>query len=255
LIARGRHAEALVRCEERLAVDAADAFAAASAGALYLAAGDGTRAINYLRRALHLDARPGGVWGNLGTAYLLEGRFGRAVRMLARARRLGAAYPAEFTAACRGRAAELFGAGRRAAAARLLFRALSEGPDDALTWSNLGALYGSVGKVRAGIRCMRRAVLLCPENLGFRSNLAVISNYQADWTPERVRDWHLELFSDLGRPPGDYRNSPAPDRPLRVGYFSADFRFRPPAFFLPSLLGSHDHRHALRRCDVVARSE
>jgi protein O-GlcNAc transferase len=241
-------AKALALCEQRLAEDSEDSRALSAAGALHLAAGNYEQATPFLRRAVRLRPQVAEHWGNLGVACLCRSEYGRAARLLARARRLCGGFSRELALACRGHAAQLFRQGNWEFAARRLREALREEPADAVTWSDLGALYGGVGKVPGAIRCFTRAVDLDPQSLFLRSNLAVILNYRGDLSPEQVRDRHLDLFQHLGRETAGHANESDPARKLRVGYYSADFRFRPPAFFIPPLLEHHNRNQFVIFC-------
>jgi predicted O-linked N-acetylglucosamine transferase (SPINDLY family) len=104
----------------------------------------------------------------------------------------------------------------------------------------LGALYAGSGKIRAAGRCFRKAIEASPQTVLARSNLAITCNYRSDWSPEQVRDAHIEIFRSFGPPADDHANEPDPHRRLRVGYYCAEFRFGPPAFFLPPMLKCHN---------------
>jgi tetratricopeptide (TPR) repeat protein len=66
-----------------------------------------------------------------------------------------------------------------------------------------------------------------PERLQARSNYLFLQNYN-NISDEAISEMHIaeaaELRSQLGRPQGQFGNNPDPDKPLRVGYLSSDFR-------------------------------
>ncbi|MBM4107474.1 MAG: tetratricopeptide repeat protein [Phycisphaerae bacterium] len=69
-------------------------------------------------------------------------------------------------------------------------------------------------------------------------------NYSDKLTPERIFEQHRELGSlmqDMAPPdPRPLLNAIDPDRPLRVGYVSQDFRNRSAAHFIEPILARHD---------------
>lgn len=245
---QGKPEDATAACEDLLGVDPESGEALAGLGAVRVLCGEYEAAVGFFARAVRLHPGVASYWGNLGAAYLCLGDMQRAARLLARARRLDGGFAREYWRACRCRAADLYRKGLWKRAAGQLLEAIRADPLNADSWSDLGSMYGGTGKIRAGARCFRQAIILDPANTVFRSNLAVIQNYRSDLSPEQICDSHRELFSPFSQLPPAHQNSPDPDRLLRVGYFSADFRFRPPAFFLPSLLAHHDRSRFVIFC-------
>ncbi len=96
------------------------------------------------------------------------------------------------------------------------------------------------------IASLRRAVDLSPENQQIHSNLLLILNYHPDYDRaglfKEARLWAKKFGPPLIPPSGSFLNDPAPDRCLRVGYVSSDFRAHAAAFFLTPLFKSHDPR-------------
>jgi tetratricopeptide (TPR) repeat protein len=235
LIERRDYEGALALVRERLRVDPADAAALSGLGAIHLLRKDYPAALRELRHAVRAAPALASAWGNLGSACLCAGDPRRAVGYLRRAQRLsgGTSFSGEYAAGCRWRAAELRRVGRRMSAVRMLAASLRAEPD-AASWSDLGTLYASLGRGPAAERCFRRAIQLEPGDAQFRSNLAISLLFRPDLSPEQVAQGHRDLFAELPR-----QATAALRRgggPLRIGYFSADFRLRPLAFFLPSLL-------------------
>lgn len=121
-------------------------------------------------------------------------------------------------------------------------RALELEPDFAEVWSNLGTLEQKQGELSSALECYRRALQLNPQSAEAGSNLLLCSAHDPDITPqflyEAHRDWgqrHTRLV-----PPPPYTNIRVADRPLRVGYVSADFVRHPVMRFFISIVENHN---------------
>jgi len=122
-------------------------------------------------------------------------------------------------------------------AARLL-------PDWAPPYVNMAYLQMRRANPEAAIALYRKAIELDPPAPIPRSYLLFTLNMSDAVSPEetfiehrRYGEW---LAGVTGAPSRDHANSPDPERVLRVGYVSADFRIHPVAQFLDPLLGDHD---------------
>ncbi|MBS4096880.1 MAG: tetratricopeptide repeat protein [Sulfuricella sp.] len=87
-----------------------------------------------------------------------------------------------------------------------------------------------------------------PQSPDAMSGLLFCSNYDPELTPEQVaeayKSWD-QRFAKWRAPAPDFRyaNDPDPNRKLRVGYISGDFRQHSVAFFSEPILAHHDHEH------------
>src|SRR5690606_13311469 len=136
------------------------------------------------------------------------------------------------------------GAGDLAGAWTLLEEALDRRPDDPdLCWE-MGLLLWLVGRVPEAVECYNRGLNRHPNHLELRTSRCFTLNY--DWTAsaEDVFHAHGELGRAVDRvvsaPPPRAADDRDPQRRLRVGYLSADFRKQSVAFFIESALAAHD---------------
>ncbi len=130
------------------------------------------------------------------------------------------------------------------AAAACYRRAIALRPDDALAWDGLGTSLADAGRVDEALAALRRAVALRPDDPAIHSNLAFCTLYDPAARTDPILDAHrcwndrhaASLAAHATRP----RNDTDPERRLKVGYVSADFRTHPVGFFLADVLAGHD---------------
>ncbi len=115
-------------------------------------------------------------------------------------------------------------------------------PALATAYDSLGSALTSQGKFDEALACYRESLRRFPANHRARSNLLLTLNYLADADPAEVFEEHkrwgtMHGVSDRANPPAGH--SPDPERRLRVGYVSPDFRAHSVAFFIEPLLSGH----------------
>lgn len=115
-------------------------------------------------------------------------------------------------------------------------------PTVAPVWDNLGISLCCQGKYHEAIECHRRALQVDPRFSRAHSNLLLTLHYLPDCDPEELLREHRrwgEIHALAGRPIA-HSNTREPDRRLRVGYVSGDFRTHSVAYFIEPLIASHD---------------
>jgi protein O-GlcNAc transferase len=112
--------------------------------------------------------------------------------------------------------------------------------------TNLGNLLKDLGELDAAIACYRRAIELRPDLSALHSNLLLTLHYHPGYSPSDLerehRAWaerHVAPLRAVRRP---HENAPEPERRLRVGYVSPDFREHPVARFVLPLFRERDGR-------------
>jgi tetratricopeptide (TPR) repeat protein len=110
--------------------------------------------------------------------------------------------------------------------------------------NNLGVLLKESGRLAESLAVHRHTVGLDPRLPAGRSNLLYTLNYDETVSPQALYAEHLAWGNSEGaRFPtagARFANSPEPDRRLRIGYVSGDFRHHSVAFFFGPLLEAHD---------------
>jgi protein O-GlcNAc transferase len=117
-------------------------------------------------------------------------------------------------------------------------------PDYAEAHCNLAIVLMDQSKIDLAVAEYRRAISLKPDYADAHSNLLFCLNYADAISSEEVyREavcWN-ERYAFRYRPPdASYYNERSPDRRLRIGYVSPDFRAHSVAYFLEPLLKGHD---------------
>ncbi len=134
--------------------------------------------------------------------------------------------------------------GQSDAAEDALRRGLEIDPQHAALYDNLGNVLKDAGELDEAILCFRKALALDPTNAATHSNLAYALSFQS-LAAQPILDECLRWNERFAAPllprivaPGHDRS---PDRRLKVGYVSADFREHCQSLFTTPLLAQHDH--------------
>lgn len=228
-------ARGLLRRALTLAPESADVrFDAAQ---LAYAVGDRATAADGFRRTLALSPDRADAWAN--GAALLDER-GATAAALAACRRALIGDPT-LASAWINRSAAFLGMGHHAAAVAAARRALALDPACGPALSNLASGLRSLGAVTAGLPLLRRGARLG----NYDSERGLLSAILYDPTlDEEARFAEALAFARRRAPPvaaPSFRNDPAPDRRLRIGYLSSDFHDHPIARNMASILANHDH--------------
>jgi uncharacterized protein (TIGR03032 family) len=125
----------------------------------------------------------------------------------------------------------------------VLRQLLADHPGDSDAWSNLAEVCKAQGALDGAVAALRRA-LACPaSHRSVHDNLLLLLQYlpqisRAELAAEHRR--YGERF--LPQPVAAHRNSPEPERPLRIGYLSPDIRRHAAARFIEPLVRGRDRR-------------
>ena len=110
--------------------------------------------------------------------------------------------------------------------------------------AGLGSAYANLGDIASALRYLTDAVAQEPDNLAIRSNLLFMRNYDDRSSAEQIFG-DYKRFGDLlqskvaVRSPDTARTA-VQDRPIRIGFCSADFRNHACAYFLAPLFRTLD---------------
>ena len=184
---------------------------------------------------------------NLGFYLASKGDYDAAVLELEFALKLRPEYPEALNSL--GVALEALG---RADEAQAHYRQATElRPEHADAWSNLGTSYTEQGRVKEAIESLRKAQDLRSDARS-GDNLLLALCYSSDLSPEQLREEHVawaEAFTDSLAPAEPLRRVASdPNRRLKYGYLSGDFRNHTVAGLIELLLTHHDRNRVHVTC-------
>jgi len=133
--------------------------------------------------------------------------------------------------------------GRLNEAIRYLNDAMKMDPNEPRIWSNLAGDLIKLGQVEKGISLLRKAVEKMSDNNLAYSNLLLYMHYLPDPDASVIFE-ESKRWADRNAPAHlaktDHRNNPDPDRRLKIGYISPDFRNHSVSYFFEPLLDGHN---------------
>lgn len=154
---------------------------------------------------------------------------------------------------------------RHGAAIELIERSLSINPTGKQALNNLGEALRATGQIERSIAAFRRALELYPDYVKAHSNLLLTLHSQANLDPLALRKEHEAWAAQhaSGIVQMTHPTERDPDRPLKIGYLSPDFRRHSVAYFIEPAIEHHDRKqfpvycysNATRRDEVTDRLE
>ncbi|MBM3600420.1 MAG: tetratricopeptide repeat protein [Alphaproteobacteria bacterium] len=271
---RGRLAMASARIERAIAIDAANPAYHSALGLLRLDTGSDSLALASLLRVVALAPNDVRAHVNLAAVRRRAGELESALHQY----ELALALAPDDVATLLATGALCNTLRLYARAVPRLRRAVSLEPHSAAAAAGLGATLLALSQIDAGMAAVQRAIALDPSQAGFHNDLAIslqahgdlvaaavwyrraldldpglsaahtnllsCLNYDAGQTCESLfaayRDWERRHASALYAEVPRHDNVPDPERRLRIGYLSADFRANPIGFNIEGLIAQHD---------------
>lgn len=200
--------------------------------------GDTREGRRFLVQALALSPDHGVVWGNFANLTAIAGDLATAHPAFATAFSLLPSHPPIHS----NHGNTLSGEGRLLAAWRAHLRAIALDPLNASFRSNLASVLREMGEAGMSVAHHRIAVALKPAD--HENWKRLLASLAYDHTVDNAT-W-IDFHRQFGRmavprtPPPPPANPRAPERRLRIGYLSGDFRRHPVARSVIPLLRHHD---------------
>ncbi|MGD1277904.1 MAG: tetratricopeptide repeat protein, partial [Tepidisphaeraceae bacterium] len=136
--------------------------------------------------------------------------------------------------------------GRLENAAAAFGQAISHRPDFFMAHTNLGNAAKDLGQLDQAIDCYRKAITLKPSFEQVHSSLIYTLHFHQDYDAQAIlrehRIWNQTHAQPLQQHVQPHTNDRSPDRRLKIGYVSPDFRDHCQCFFTDPLLSRHDKR-------------
>lgn len=224
-------------------------------GDLYLRMGDPNPAIAAFKKYCELEPEDHRGQNNLALAYANAGMHQQGTEILSK---LVKAKP-DYAEAHNTLGVTLEAIGRKDDALFHYDAAVKVNPDFADAWSNRGINLLESGRADEAVESLMASVRLRPEVPAVYSNLLLAMNYSSQFSPDLVTAEHKrwgEIF--IGKAPAIPKPADMnPNRVLKVGYVSSDFRQHTVAGFIEALLKNHSREkvHVTSYANVIRADE
>jgi protein O-GlcNAc transferase len=236
----GQMEEALAAFRQAVALDAGHVAARNNLGAALMETGNLDEAVATFLKLLEIDPDDAETLVNLGVTLAKQEKLDAAII----AYRQAIALDPRLTVAYRNLGNSLEKIKRLDEAIATYQQALAIDPNLAEVHNNLGNALKECGRIEEAIAAYRCALAASPDYSDAHSNLLFCLHYSAVHDAAGVLTEHLR-WNQLqaarwksGIP--QHTNDRSPERRLRIGYVSPDFRNHPVTWFLLPLLENHD---------------
>lgn len=237
---QGRLDEAVAACRQAimLAPDFADAHN--NLGVALMEQGRLDESAAACREAIRLEPDEAAAHYNLGNTLSEQKRHEDAISAYREALQLRPRY----TQALMNLGNTMERVGQLDGAAECFQQVIEFSPDFAGAHNNLANILWNQARTEEAIATYERALALQPASTAIHSSLLAALHYSPATTPARLLAAHAEYdrrhCEPLRATWREHRNARAPERRLKVGYVSPDFRRNVVANFLMPVLEAHD---------------
>ncbi len=125
-------------------------------------------------------------------------------------------------------------------------RAVALDPNFAMAWNNLALVLKDVGQLDEALACFDKGLAICSESAAVQGSrlytLAFHPDYDNHAIYREARLWNDRFAWPLSGDIQQRDNDPSPQRRLRIGYVSPDFRGHCHSLFTLPLFSNHDHQ-------------
>jgi predicted O-linked N-acetylglucosamine transferase (SPINDLY family) len=214
-------------------------------GAMLQGSGRAKEAETIFRRSVALQPENALAHNNLGTILLDLSRSSEAEESFRRALKI----QPDFSLAWSNLGVSLRDQGRLEEAETSFRSALAINPDFRNALGNLGVALHDLGRLEEAVASCRRALEIDPERAVIHSNMLFCLSQIAEISPQELFAEHCRFGTQFEPPFRTNRpifsNTPDPERRLRIGFVSADFRNHAIAYFVEPILAALSQFHML----------
>jgi len=248
LTAKGEWDAAVAACRQAVALNPSLAAARNNLGIALNQQGDIDAAGCAFRQAIALQGNYAEAHANLGVALKAQGRLDEAVGALRHALALNPSLAGAHSnlGVC------LKDQGQLDAALAACQRALALAPGRADTCANLGNILKDMGRLDGALAAYRQALALNPRSAEAHSNLVLALHYHPRYDAKAIaaeqRCWNQQHAVPLRTCRAPHANDRHPERRLRIGYVSHDFRAHAVGRNIWPLFRQHDRAQCHITC-------
>ncbi|EXJ14119.1 TPR domain protein, putative component of TonB system [Imhoffiella purpurea] len=240
LLRLGRMDEAILSYLQALTLQPNDVDGLTTLGVALNDMGRFEEASDCFERALAVDPQSVAAYSNRGMSMFRLGHLDLAMAYYDQA----LAIQPSAIEPLNNRAILLHHLGRMDEALASVDKSLAEKPDFAMALNNRANVLKDLARFDEAIADYRRAIAIKPDFSIAYSNLLFVLNYHPAKSAEDIFSAYQDYDRRYGEPHRgswrSHRNDPDPQRRLRIGYVSADFRGHSAYYFLKPLFAQHD---------------
>jgi protein O-GlcNAc transferase len=212
-------------------------------GGTFVALGKMEDTYRVCRKVLDADDQRAGDWNNMGLALQALRREDEAVEAFQAAIKIDPEYLMAHTHLGSSYQSQ----GRITEAREAYEKALAINSSSPEALNNLAIISQSMGEFSVALDYLRRATENAPGNAAFHSNILFGIQYLPEGTERMLFDEIMSWGDRHAAPHYNKRkpitNDPNPDRRLRIGYVSPDFKGHSCSYFLYPLFSNHDRKN------------
>ncbi|MGA3065703.1 MAG: tetratricopeptide repeat protein [Tepidisphaeraceae bacterium] len=208
-------------------------------GIVLRSAGRFSDSVDAYKKALELRPADPDILNNLGMALQGLGKFDESIAALRKAVELRP----DHSAAYGNLGIVLRAADKPEEAIQALARAIELSPGFADAYCNYANAARDLGRLDEAVAMYRKAIQIRPDP-GTHSNLVFTINFHPAYDPQTIlrgnREWDRLYGQPLKETIRPHENDARPDRKLRIGYVSPDFRDHCQSLFTGALFSKHN---------------